>query len=280
MVWVGILDHAEDAEGGIQVHASTAESVISTMPLRWEPPRVQLARDSEAARHWWRQLLYAFDIEDPRTVPPLPEALSTGDAATSERFVYVSAALAQSNVLSSNVSITVTPGAGEEVLAQFPPIETQTGFSALLRQCDRPNEPASYRHVHAILWRANELDRDDLRRAARQRALEGWSALIKSLHRRSLNQLVRDKLVAVEGWRIFEYVEDLSPEALIRAFNYGDLIHWGDRRPELATGDALSVADQRFAFLSASVGLAYALIGFGELVRAAITPPNALWVPE
>ena len=45
--------------------------------------------------------------------------------------------------------------------------------------------------------------------------------------RKSLNQLVRDRLVAEEEWKVWEYREPVKPAEVVRRLNYGDSIHWG-----------------------------------------------------
>ena len=102
---------------------------------------------------------------------------------------------------------------------------------------------------------------------------KAWRSAARRLHTKSLNQLIRDKLVAEERLRAFRYDEEHTPAELLRIYDYGDLIHWDrERSPELAAfeQDPFTASDRRLAFLDAASGLAHLYIGFAELARAAI----------
>lgn len=67
----------------------------------------------------------------------------------------------------------------------------------------------------------------------------------------------------------------MSPETLISAYQYGDLIHWTDKRSviDAVAGDPFQQAWQRLAFLEAVTGPAHLYIGFSLVVRAALNMP-------
>jgi hypothetical protein len=103
--------------------------------------------------------------------------------------------------------------------------------------------------------------------------LKAWRSAAATLHRKSLNQLIRDKLVVEEQLPAFAYDEEHAPVDLLRIYNYGDLIHWDtERSGELAAleCDPFTASDRRLAFLDGASGLAHLYIGFAELARAAI----------
>ena len=262
--------------------SSAPHCLVADKPLPWRPPGVRFATDPTGFQFWWRQLTYAFDLPNPSAFPPLPEPFPDVEATRAARFVYVTESLAASAAVSSPGGITMSPAFhGEEEIIQtdFPPVDAQVGFAGLLRQCHNASEPASFKHVHNALWLAASSAQDQ-EAPERITAIKDWHRAIKSLRRNSLDQLIRDKLVREEGCGIFAWQEEMSPEQLLRTFNYGDLIHWGDGRVSLSTSDdEFAVVYQRYEFLRAGLGLAHIYIGFGELVRAASTPVEKLLVP-
>lgn len=92
------------------------------------------------------------------------------------------------------------------------------------------------------------------------------------MQRKSLNQVIRERLAAEEQLRAFLYVEEDTPAELIRIYEYGDLIHWDKRSAQVAAfgQDRFTESDRRLAFLDAASGLAHLYIGFAELARTAI----------
>jgi hypothetical protein len=225
---------------------------------------------------FWKQLDYVFELEDPRTFPPLPVDLTSKDRATVERFVHVASELAGSALINSvregfNVRMPDGPSGEEEIEAELSRADVQGGFAALLRQCDAPEERASFTRVRNILYIACDAATDEYR-DRRVRRLEAWRRAINRLHAKSLNQLLRDKLVRTEGMAAFDYREEHSPQQLRSIYNYGDLLHWGDRSAELQAfaRDRYVELDRRLAYLDGAAGLAHGYIGFGEVARSAI----------
>lgn len=90
--------------------------------------------------------------------------------------------------------------------------------------------------------------------------LQAWRAAAKKLRVRSLNQLVRDRLVHEDGLRAFDYQEEHSPAQLLSLYNYGDLLHWdGTKSPVVAEyeTDPYVESDRRLAYLDAASALAH-----------------------
>jgi hypothetical protein len=102
--------------------------------------------------------------------------------------------------------------------------------------------------------------------------------VLKQLHAKSLNQLLRDKLVSEAGAGVLDFQEEHSPAQLMSLFAYGDLLHWGKKRDVVAAleADEFAGIDRRSAFLQAAVVLAHVHMGFAELVRTALgrRPPT------
>ena len=66
--------------------------------------------------------------------------------------------------------------------------------------------------------------------------------------------------------------DGLSPQNLISVFQYGDLIHWGDKKAEIIgpDKDPFAHAWQRMAFLEAMLGLSHLYMGFSLVIGAAL----------
>ncbi len=271
VVWFGIMNSMIPKGDTAEVRAATPDSLLVGMPMPYPPPAIDHATDPAAFEHWWRQLIYVFDLPDPSLFLPLPHPMSEDDLRTVRRFTQVTHRLASCQVMSSAGGFTVRPGddhTEERINADFPADDLQAGFAAFLRQCDRPQENASYNRVRGIIsgYAASTGGTD------RVHVLRAWQRAIASLHHRSLDQLVRDAFVEREGWMAFAFTEEDPPDKLLEAFNYGDLLHWDPTRATSPDeSDELVEANQRYAFLTAALGLAHAYIGFGELVRTAVT---------
>lgn len=274
--WVGIITDAMPTGDKLHVSCSSPAVLLKDMPLPFNPPAIRLASDPAGFNHWWRQMVYVFDLPDPLSFPPILASWADADRLVLDRFVSVTHGLAASGVVSSGASVQVQPpvdGMPEAVTVDFPPMDLQAGFSTLLRQChESKHDPARYDCVRRILVAASK-DLSDPERSDRLATLEVWNRARKRLLHRSLEGLMCDAFVEREGWAAFQRTEECTPKDLLRIFNYGDLIHWASARDDVVPPeDAYSAAHQRFAFLQAAVGLAHFYIGFGELVRAAVTP--------
>ena len=232
--------------------------------------------EPEVFDFFWKQLDYVFGLDDPRSFPPLPLDLTPEQRTTVERFIHVASELAASSLINSvregfNVRMPDGPTGQEEIEVEFSRTDAQGGFAALLRQCDATDERASFARVRNILYVASDAAADDMH-DERLQQLEAWRRAINRLHSKSLNQLLRDKLVADEGMGAFAYQEEHSPQQLLSIYNYGDLLHWGDCSPQLQAWEADPYLDhdRRLAYLDAACGLAHVYIGFAELARSTI----------
>jgi hypothetical protein len=283
IAFVGYVAETTPAGKHVHVRAAGPEGLLEDMPLPFEPPLIDLADEPDGYRYWWRQILYVFDIDDPRLAPSLPVPLPASDLDLVERFVSTSRDLAESGVVSSvgGADISIDDATGEEsVVVDFPRRDLQAGFTTFLRQCQGPTDEARFDVVYGRLRRA-AVAASDTRAQERIRQLDVWRDVVKAVRNKSLNQLVRDRLVAEEDWKIWDYHEPVKPEEIVRRLNYGDLIHWGRTRGMIAKAseDEYMAAMQRTEFFNAALGLAHASIGFGEFARALITPATQLWTP-
>jgi hypothetical protein len=280
IVFVGYISEwvPDDEEKAVHVKARAPESLILedvTMPFA--PPLEEHVTEPKVFEFWWKQLHYVFGLPDPRSFPPLPDVLKTDERASVERYVHVASELAGSgllNALREGFNVHQTGGAEGPVVIEreFSRTDLQAGFAALLRQCDSTSERASFHEVRGILTRKADAVYDDAR-SVRLSHLKMWRQAAKTLRAKSLNQLVRDKLVADEGLGAFAYDEEQSPSALLGIYNYGDLIHWDTKKSAVVgefESDPYTESDRRLAYLDGASGLAHLYIGFAELARTAI----------
>jgi hypothetical protein len=282
VAFVGFIAETTPHGDKLHVRAAGAEALLGDMPMRFEPPLIELASEPEGFRYWWRQIMYVFDINDPRLAPPLPAPMPPEDLELVERFVRTTRDLAESGVVSSvgGAEVKVADHTDEEtVIVDFPRRDLQAGFTTFLRQCQGPRDEARFELVHERLRAAAAAADDHAQERIAQ--LDQWRDVVETVRAKSLNQLVRDRLVAEEGWKIWEYQEPVKPAEVVRRLNYGDLIHWGSTRGTIAkdSDDEYKAAMQRAEFFNAALGLAHVSIGFGEFARALITPATKLWIP-
>lgn len=161
----------------------------------------------------------------------------------------------------------------ERVLIKLGERDRQLGFAALLRHCDLQNERARFTRVADIIWTAvggdTGLSGEERDRA--QEVVKSWRRAAGRLHQKSLEQLIRDKMVAEEGAGVLDFEEEHSPAQLLSIFDYGDLLHWGRHSDAIAEWeqDPLRAGDRRLAFLSAACALAHTYMGFAVLAGVA-----------
>lgn len=280
-----ILTKAVPEGDNVTLSGESPEVLLTDMPMPYDPPGQRRGSDPQGFAHHWRQLHYVFDLPNPSLFPALPSALSGPDDAVVRRFIATTHDLAECSIVNVTGGFDVRwpDGAtGEPVVEDLdlPARDLQAGFTALLRQCLAPNDEITVSRIHSILWQASEAA-TDLHRDERLDQLRTWSRVLKRLRQKSLPQLVRDRYVEEEEWTLFDHQEPRTPDELLLAYQYGDLLHWGEKHRDAVPADreSLEGAARQLDYLTAAVGLTHALIGFGELARAATASPEAVYLP-
>jgi hypothetical protein len=275
-MFVGFVAKAvPDGKGNLRITAHGPEALLKELPLPFTPPMVEVAQTPDAFAFWWKQLDFVFEFNDPRTLPPLPAPLSDDEQGIVDRYVAKARDLAESailNAIGSGISVRIEDHTdAESVIASFERMDAQLGFAGLLRQCDSVSgrDRARFGRVLEILETAARAS-PDAQTQARLAGLGAWREAVEQLHQKSLNQLIRDRLVREVQAGVLDFSEAQNPKELIEIYDYGDLLHWG-RQPTLDAweADEFLAKERRLAFLSAAAGLAHAYIGFAELARAA-----------
>lgn len=275
--FVGYVDQARPTGDKLAVSLKGPAGLLEERPLPFPPPGIEHGTNEDAFGLYWRVLDYVFALPDPKDFPALPGSLDGSDQETVDRFIETRRDLAASTMLNSvddAIQVAVDDDNSEgHVTAQFSRRDSQAGFAVLLRHCHSDKEPARFARVADIIWQANERRHDgdyDRRRAV----LQQWRRAAGQLQQKSLDQLMREKLAREEAMTILDYPEQWTPSSLLSAFNYGDLLHWDERKRKTIAGwqaDDFEGPQTRLAFLAAAAGLAHVYIGFGELAAAATT---------
>lgn len=272
-IWAGFIDSETPSGDASTISALTPERMLKDMPLPWPTPGLEGASNTAGFDHWWRMLHYGAELPNPYTVPPLTTPLSSDEQQRAGRFVEMAGHLAASTLLNSNAGVTIRSkeaGAYSGHDNTFPGKDIEIGFSTLLRHLDDDKENASYQKVKNDLSQACAAATDPAAEVRRE-TLELWSKKVKLIHRKSADQLVRDRLVRDEGLNAFAFDEEYIPRRLIQMYDYGDLVHWAEFKEAVQPKDAPFSADwQREAFFRAAAGVAHVYIGFAELVKAII----------
>ncbi len=256
--------------GYVTYTAVAAEGEIEDRPLTFDAPLMERSPRPDAFVFWWRMLQYVFpDLHDPDSFPSLSVTPETVDMELFQRYIAAAEEMAESELLCADDEVTVHFGKEQE--EHIEAIETSKeitrGFTTLLRQFDAKEEPASFQVVSGRLRKLSMKTTDgsaDLRSAE----IDAWRKAQARLHGTELRRLVRRKVDPE-----LEFGSDHSPTYLLSAYRYGDLIHWDSKREVVATWekDPFHKHRARMFFLEAAAGLAHLYIGFGELVRVAIS---------
>jgi hypothetical protein len=160
----------------------------------------------------------------------------------------------------------------QTVTAQFPPREAIRGTTVLFRQLYSTEERASYTTVRKIIGRriheCADADRD--RRSETQKH---WNKAHGQLRAYLLTCLADRAACEAQGWTTAQIPNfDVKPEAIIKLFQYGDLIHWGDGAEELGelSKDEFHHAWNTMHYLETVIQLSHFYLGYSLLAKAAI----------
>ena len=246
--------------------------------LDFPPPYADIARDKEGFSYWWQLIKFVFDLPNPHKFPPL-HTFSDDERRTLVRYVETCAELAESTVLSYGGGIYFSTKDGRtDYSADLPPREAVRGTVVLFRQLAADNEPASFTKVRGIVGRRVHEERDewsDQRSEWQRRWVRARAALLGGL----LTSMVDRKVIEQQGWSPDLPVpgDGVRPLELISLFQYGDLIHWGEKREEMGAllGDDFKHTWTTFQFLEVLIQLSHVYAGYSILVRRALGMPTA-----
>jgi hypothetical protein len=252
------------------------ETLAAGHPIGFPPPLAEHSDSPEAFDSNWHLIQFVFGLPDPRTFPPFTEAVAEDSLRVLRRYTTAASELAESAFLAHPTGVTVNVldgGLDEQIEKCFPPRENVRGFSVLFRQFYSNDEPASCKALQNVLWRLNKQAADSSV-DARGNYLKAWAQAAGRLRGYSLKLLVSKRLEEQgrigPGPHANEHLP--GPEMLISTYSYGEDIHWGKQRDQVAAygKSEFDSAWTRLACFEAMVGLAHIYIGFAQLVDAAL----------
>jgi hypothetical protein len=257
----------------VTFHATSFHDAVLPQPLTFPPPYAELASDPKGFSRFWQFAHYAFNLPDPALFPVFPQPLSEAERTTIDRYVNSCKDLAGYTVMSAHDSVQILPNvtSGPTYRATFSSSEVIRGASVLFRQL-YSKEPGSYLSVVGVVSKAHRETRDA---STDQRAdwLKYWRPVHGKLVQQRIEAIVARKSLIAQGAHpsIPIPFENEAPSELLSTFFYGDLIHWGDSRPE---HDAFSANPllrdlRKLRFLEAMTGLGHFYLGFSVMLTAA-----------
>lgn len=267
------------SRGSVEITAESFETIVTRIqPLRFPIPMRELIHSPGGAEYFWKLLQFIFPLDNPADFPALGSVGSRPEERSAVlRYIRTAQDLAVSTVLNSSANATMKIDRESDkitiITEDFPARDAAIGFTTMFRQCHSHDEGASFTRVNNIIGKVNKLVGDN-KYEQRRRMLNVWRSAHGRLKASSIIELVDEKLVAL-GIRPAGYtpsVHNLNPDQLISLYEYGDLIHWGRQRDELAAFGADSLgAARELDFLKVAVGLTHFYIGFATLAQAALS---------
>ncbi|MBB2914870.1 hypothetical protein FHS43_006182 [Streptosporangium becharense] len=252
--------------------------ILDKITLPFAPPYIETSTQPESFEMWWKWLTYVFDLSDPAGAPVLTLPLSKDDQSLIDRYLRSVDDLLESSLLNVGQSFAynVTAEGVKEILEkEFLSREVSRGVTVTFRQLHSTKEVACFSRVYNVLYK--RLDGQPPRvREEGQRMVAQWREAHNKLQGHSLLQLVRKKMIAqgVMGGQYRPFGYELPPEQLISLYQYGDLIHWGKKRDELAevADDPILEGLYRITFMEVMLVFAHIYMGFAKVIEAMTRP--------
>jgi hypothetical protein len=258
---------------------------IQNRPLDWDVPMRDRLRDPADGEYVWRRIQYVFELPDPHGFPALAVVWTQKERVMLERYVDHAKRLAGTSLLGGKdrLSVSIAEDDSEDIDAVFSDPDVTAGFGTFLRQCYIPDEEASFSRVRKVLAvRVHALGD-----AALEDTLKKWRRAQAALRRQALEELIQERLVE-EGVMPAESPgpdgnvssnivrAPTSPDQLLRAYWFADLIHWGDQRKALAAlqRNPFETAWSDLYARKCAVEIGHLYIGFAVLVSNALGQAN------
>lgn len=266
----------------VKFEARPFSALIQDIPLAWKPPMRELFKDPDGADFTWRRLLYAFRLPDPQLFKPVHVALTTEERDLISRFVAHATSLAGTTLISSKDSMKVNIadfGDQETVTTDLSDPDVTIGFMALMRQCYAADEEASFSKVRKIL----EHRLHDAGDETSLGVLKKWRQAHARLMNDDLEALVQEQLILDHkmpaqfqdpdgNWSSAVVRAPATPSEMLRTLWYGDQLHWGSTRDQLAMirADPFEDGMWEIATRQAATDFAHLYIGYAVLVDAVL----------
>lgn len=255
------------------LEGTTPDALVKEQKLRFDPP-ISPEGNKDKYRESWRRLQFALDMASPYDFPRSLQ-FDAKEKAVLARFRQVAMALGDSAVINASWSFKATfkPGQEDVVDGKLPSNIEMAGFATFLRQCDVQHEKASFNKVQKILGKSLTTQTPEIQ-AAGGRILKSWRKARADMKKAFIDQLVVRRLVAAgqaspDSMPTYPW----TPERLMKMFQYGELIHWGDEKEQLSKVTAVSPGQRRyieFRFVEAAQYFGYFYVGITALIDRAL----------
>lgn len=249
------------------------EDTIHPRELTFEPPLQKFGKDgAKGFRHYWEKLDYVFGLPEPSVFPQL--SIQGDDRDSVLRFIEVCLRLAKFSIINDDTRLKsykdAEDGEWHLQVSDYPSDESFLGASAIFRQLHNDGETACFTSAHNALFKAMKALPDDQRDAAKNIVLQ-WKEARAKLMNHTLHTLTALKEANATPDNPLSY-GNVIPDTLIRTFNYGDSLHFGDTRAQLddLMADPFHEAYYKYAALLSIVGLSHLYFGFAVLLAAAL----------
>lgn len=257
----------------LQVDCKPVEDTIHPRALGFDPPLEEYGKDgSTAFRHNWEKLDYVFGLPDPYAFQKIP--LLEADREGVERYIRMCRRLAGFSVINDDAGLSVSKQSGplpyRVQVTNYPSDESFLGASAAFRQLHSNGEDASFMHAYNALFKAMKTLPDEQQAGVKDVVLQ-WRDARGKLMNHTLQTLTAVKAGNATLENPVSY-GNVNPDELIRTFNYGDSLHFGDSRSQLDNllADPHHEAYYKYAALLSIVGLSHLYFGFAVLLDRAL----------
>ncbi len=252
-------------------------SFAENAELRWQPPLLDQMQSPEYAKYQWRRIQLAFPaLPDPAAIPRMRNAaFAPNEEEAIGRYLRLAPELARASLFASDedVTISIDDDGSEAIEATASARDITAGFLVTWRQFYSSNEPASFDRVRGYLMR-------EAKNTPSFEPIKLWGRAGGQLKSTHLEHLVLEGLanrgeipaaVPAHG-STHDPANVDNPQMLISKQLYGDLVHWGDKRGELAAiaDDRFRIAWERLAAVAAAIALGYIYIGFASVIATAL----------
>ena len=210
------------------------EDTIHPRQLSFDPPLQPYGKDgAKGFRHSWEMLDYVFALPDPNAFPQIP--MQGGDREGILRFIGMCRRLAGFTVINDDttLSVGVDPGADDwHIRVVNPPAdESFLGASAAFRQLHNDGEPASFTNAYNALFKVMK-GLPEQQQVTIRETVPQWRAARGKLMNHTIQTLTALKAGNATLDNPVSY-GNIKPDELIRTFNYGDSLHFGDAKEQL-----------------------------------------------
>jgi hypothetical protein len=257
----------------LEFQTKPVEDTIHPRQIPFDPPLHEYGKDgAKGFRHYWEMLDYVFGLPDPSSFPQI--ALQGDDREGVERFIQMSRRLAGFSVINDDTMLSVGKDPGTDDwhvrLVDYPTDEGFLGASAAFRQLHNDGEPASFTNAHNALFKVMKTLPEEQQSAVRE-TVPQWKAARGKLMNHTIQTLTALKAANATLDNPVSY-GNINPDELIRTFNYGDSLHFGDTKGQLVDllADEFHEAYYKYAALLSIVGLSHLYFGFAVLLGSAL----------